>query len=312
MVDFTHPYSSETSVSLFMINSTSWQHLYPFTSHWLDLDGVRCHYLDEGSPGAPVLVMLHGNPTWSFYYRRLILALKDQYRVIVPDHIGCGLSDKPQSYAYTLAQHIQNLERLLRHLAVKNITLVLHDWGGAIGMGYAVRHPEMVERFVIFNTAAFFVPTLPLRIAVCRVPYLGAWLVRGLNSFLRGALRFATSQPAKFTPDVRCGYFAPYDNWRNRVALHQFVKDIPLQNSHPTRSVLAEIEANLPRFGNHPMLILWGADDFCFTTSVFLPEWQKRFPNAQINVLPQAGHFVVEDAHEEILSRMQQFLAQET
>ena len=292
-----------------MIETRLFAHLYPFTSHWLDLNGgIRYHYLDEGPKDAPVLVMVHGNPTWSFYYRTLITALRQQYRIIVPDHIGCGLSDKPQNYSYTLEQHIQNLECLLTALDIQKMTLVMHDWGGAIGMGYATRHPETVTRFVVFNTAAFFVPRLPLRIRLCRVPLLGEWLVRGLNGFARAALIFATSQHRRFTLDVRAGYVAPYNNWQNRIATHRFVMDIPMSPEHPTWTTLDTIDAGLTQFRKHPMLILWGNGDFCFTTRHFLPEWQTRFPDAEVHVFDHAGHYVVEDAHEQILPLMLKFV----
>jgi len=291
-----------------MFDTSQFRHLYPFDSHWLDLDGIRYHYLDEGPRDAAALVMLHGNPTWSFYYRTLIPELSKDYRVIVPDHIGCGLSDKPQQYAYTLEQHIRNLERLLDELAVRTVTLVLHDWGGAIGMGYATHYYEHVKQFVIFNSAAFFVPTLPIRIAICRIPLLGQFLVQGLNGFTQGALRFATSQPQRFTDEVKAGYVAPYNNWRNRIATHRFVKDIPMESHHPTRVTLERIAKDLPRFRNHRMVIFWGAKDFCFTVEDFLPEWQKRFPLAEVHVFEDAGHYVVEDAHERILPRLLDFL----
>ncbi|WP_279384383.1 alpha/beta fold hydrolase [Geotalea toluenoxydans] len=119
---------------------------YPFTGNYLDLNGLAYHYLDEGS-GDPV-VMVHGNPSWSFYYRNLVLALRDRYRCIVPDHMGCGFSDKPDDdrYDYTLPRRVDDLERLLDHLQLsKNVTLVVHDWGGMIGMAYAVRHPERIK-----------------------------------------------------------------------------------------------------------------------------------------------------------------------
>ncbi len=283
--------------------------LYPFQSNFFDLAGLRYHYLDEGPRDGLPIVMLHGNPTWSFYYRTLIPHLSPRYRVIVPDHIGCGLSDKPQDYSYTLAQHIQNLEQLLHHLNLSQVTLVLHDWGGAIGMGYATRHPECIRRFVIFNTAAFFIPTVPLRIRLCRIPILGELAVRGLNGFARAALIFASSQRHRLTKEVRAGYLSPYNNWQNRIATHRFVLDIPLELNHPTRLTLAEIESNLPLFRQHPMLIMWGDDDFCFTTRDFLPEWQRRFPQAQVHVIPHAGHYVVEDAHEQIAPLMLEFLA---
>jgi len=154
---------------------------YPFKTPYIDLKGVKYHYLDEGQ-GNP-LVMLHGNPTWSFYYRRLVLALKDQYRIIAPDHIGCGMSDKPQKYNYRLSQHIDNLDILLNKLNLKDITLVMHDWGGAIGMGWAAKRPDRVKNIVLFNTAAFLSPLIPFRIRICRIPILGDIAIRGLNAF---------------------------------------------------------------------------------------------------------------------------------
>ena len=283
--------------------------LYPFESHWLSLAGGRLHYLDEGPRDAPVLVMLHGNPTWSFYYRSLILSLRDRYRIIAPDHMGCGFSDKPQDYAYTLKQHIDNLEILLGRLGLQRIGLVLHDWGGAIGMGYAARHPKRINRFVVFNTAAFFVPRVPLRIRLCRIPLLGEFLVRGLNGFSLAALLFATSQHRRFNRAVRAGYLTPYASWQKRIAIYRFVRDIPLEPDHPTRVTLAAIEAGLSRFRQHPMLILWGADDFCFTKRDFLPRWRSLFPQAEVEVYERAGHYVVEDAIERIVPRLSTFLS---
>ena len=128
---------------------------YPFQSHYLAVDRFRLHFLDEGASNAEPIVMLHGNPSWSFYFRKMILALRKQYRCIVPDHIGMGLSDKPKgsSYPFTLDQRVNDLEHLLNHLKIKqNLTLIIHDWGGMIGMAYALRHPEKIKRLVVFNT----------------------------------------------------------------------------------------------------------------------------------------------------------------
>jgi len=291
-----------------VIDTTPFKELYPFDSHWLDLNGHRYHYLDEGPRNAPPVVMLHGNPTWSFYYRNLIPVVSRTHRVIVPDHMGCGLSDKPQDYPYTLAQHIQNVEALLDHLGLKQITLVLHDWGGMIGMGYATRHPDNIASFVIFNTAAFYLPKIPKRIRMCRPELFGSLLVRGLNAFAGLALYLAVSDRTRMTSQVKAGYLAPYNNWRNRIAVHRFVQDIPLEKNHPSRPVLDEIEAGLPQFRQHPMLIFWGANDFCFTERDFLREWRSRFPQATVQVFQDAGHYVVEDAHERIAPLMAEFL----
>src|SRR6187549_3724693 len=127
----------------------NWRELYPFSSKFFDLGPahVRMHYVDEGS--GPPLVMVHGNPTWSFYYRRLVEAFRGNYRTIAVDHIGCGLSDKPQQYNYTLAQRIDDLERLVISLNLEQITMIVHDWGGAIGLGVAERQPQRIARLVI-------------------------------------------------------------------------------------------------------------------------------------------------------------------
>jgi pimeloyl-ACP methyl ester carboxylesterase len=291
--------------------------LYPFESHWLDLGGVCMHYVDQGPRGEgarpEAVVMLHGNPTWSFYYRTLIPGLSRSHRVVVPDHIGCGLSDKPQQYTYTLEQHIQNLEALIAHLGLERMTLVLHDWGGSIGMGYATRHPETIARLVVLNTSAFYVgppdaPILPWRIKICRLPIFGPLALRGLNAFARLALPWAVHHRERLTPAVRAGYLLPYDSWRNRVAILRFVQDIPLERQHPTRKTIQQIDARLRLFADHPVLVLWGARDFCFTARDYLPGWQQRFPGAETHVIEDAGHYVVEDAHERILSWILEFL----
>src|SRR5665647_1997681 len=167
--------------------------LYPFTGHRLDLDGLSYHYLDEDAGEA--VVMVHGNPSWSYYYRNLVLALRARYRCIVPDHIGCGLSDKPgdERYDYTLSRRVDDLERLIDSLCLtEKLTLVLHDWGGMIGMAYAARNPERIGRLVLLNTAAFHLPKekrFPLGLRICRDTLLGTLLVRGCNAFAVGASR---------------------------------------------------------------------------------------------------------------------------
>lgn len=291
-----------------MIDIAPFKTIYPFTSHWLNLGGVRYHYLDEGPRNAPPVVLLHGNPTWSFYYRTLIPTLSQTHRVIVPDHIGCGLSDKPQDYPYTLQQHIQNFKVLVTHLELDDFTLVVHDWGGIIGMGYAIDRPETINRLVVFNTTAFYLKKLTFLILMCRSHGLGAFLVRGLNAFAGLATFLAMSNHSRMTRRVRAGYLAPYNSWENRIAIHRFVQDIPWEDDHPTRPLLMRIDAGLETLRNHPMLIIWGAGDFVFTEKEFFTEWQRRFPQAETHVLQNAGHYVVEDAHEQILPLMIEFL----
>lgn len=263
------------------------------------------HYVDEGE--GPVLLMLHGNPTWSFYYRNLVAAFRESHRVIVPDHIGCGLSDKPQDFAYRLEQHIANVERLVDALGIEKATIVVHDWGGAIGMGLAVRRPSLPERFVVFNTAAFLSDRIPFSIDICRIPGFGALMIRGLNAFARAALIRAVVHQDRLTDDVKAGYLGPYDSWKSRVANLKFVHDIPMNPTHPTYPVLERIGASLEKFAEHPMMIAWGAKDFCFDDS-FYDEWKRRFPNAEAHYFEDAGHYVLEDAHERIVPLMQKFM----
>jgi haloalkane dehalogenase len=169
-----------------------------------------------------------------------------------------------------------------------------------------MRHPELVRRFVVFNTAAFFGPC-PWRIRVCRWPVIGAFMVRGLNLFARQATWMACRKHGRMTRLVKRGYLLPYDDVKSRRAVHRFVQDIPLNPRVPSHAVMKDIEAALPAFRDHPMLICWGALDFCFN-DWYLDQWKQRFPNAEVHRFEDAGHYVVEDAHERILPLMRAFL----
>jgi len=294
------------------IDISSIRHLYPFTSHYLDLNGLQYHYIDEGE-GEPI-VMVHGNPTWSFYFRELIKALSPQYRTIVPDHIGCGLSDKPdsKSYDYRLKNRVDDLEVLIQNLVVKEkITLVLHDWGGFIGMGYALRHPERIGRFIVMNTAAFLPPRgkpIPMILSLIRILRPFATLaVLGLNLFAYGAL-FKNSYKG-LSDDVKSGLIAPYNCWKNRIATLKFVLDIHMAEKNPSYRIVKQIDDGLESFTNFPMLICWGKHDFVFDQD-YLAEWQRRFSQAEVHRFPDAGHYVLEDVPEKIIPLTQNFLKQ--
>jgi len=284
---------------------------YPFEGKFLELEGGwRLHYLDEGEGARPPILMLHGNPTWSFFYRKLVLALREKDRCIAPDHLGCGLSDKPphRSFPYDLSAHMGNLRTLLDRLGIDKVRLVVHDWGGAIGLGAFRDVPEHVERLVILNTAAFLSPRVPKRILLCRLPVVGAFLVRGLNAFAGLAARMAT---VKALPKaVRKGFLFPYDSWANRVAVWRFVRDIPHEENHPTRPLVADIEDKLSRFADTPKLACWGLRAFCFS-EYFLDQWRGRFSDLSVQTLPNAGHYLLEDASDECIPRIVAFLRDE-
>lgn len=292
-----------------MNSRTAFEAEYPFTSHVFDLDGLRYHYVDEGPRGAEgeTLLCVHGNPTWSFAWRHFVQELSPRYRVLAVDHIGCGFSDKPQEYEYRLATHIENLCRFIEGLNLQRVTLIAHDWGGAIGMGAAARLPERFSRFVLMNTAAFRSQQIPFRIAICRWPLFGTLALRGANAFSRAALTMAVSRRDRISEPIRAGYLTPYDNWANRVAVQRFVQDIPLAPGHPSYATLVEVEQGLAQFRKHPVLLPWGLQDWCFTPK-FLKEFESRFPEAETFPLPRAGHYIFEDAWEEVVPRIRRFL----
>ena len=288
-----------------MATNGNWRDLYPYESHFIERPDGRLHYLDEGA--GETLLMVHGNPTWSFYWRNLIDAFCSSNRVVVPDHLGCGLSDKPQEPSYELSRHIDNLTALIEELDLRDITLLVHDWGGAIGMGTALKVPDRFSRFILFNTGVFPPPFIPFRIRACRTPILGRWAMRSLNLFARAAISMATEQPKGMAGQVRDGLLAPYDNWNNRVGIANFVRDIPLTRRHPTWETLEKIERELPTLNDRPSQLIWGMRDWCFTPAC-LDRIAELLPSAEIHRLEDAGHYVVEDAHEWIVPIIHHFL----
>jgi len=284
--------------------------LYPFAPHAQPLDGAHAHlaqhFVDEGDPSKPPCLLLHGNPTWSFAWRRLIPFLSGEHRVVALDHVGMGLSDKPADYPYTLAQHVANVERIVLALDLKDITLIVHDWGGAIGMGFARRHPERVARLVFMNTAAFPSRDIPRRIAMCRWPGVGPFVVKQLNGFARAATVMASTRP--LPPGVRAGYLWPHRDAADRTAILRFVQDIPMSPRHPSWAELEAIDAALPGFRDRPACLIWGERDWCFTPA-FRRGFEERLPNAESHPLDDAGHYVFEDQPRAVEARLATFLA---
>lgn len=291
--------------------STGIQHEeYPFTGSFVTLrPAQRMHYLDEGQ--GDVLLALHGNPTWSFYYRHVVRHFRKSHRIIVPDHIGCGLSDKPgdDDYSYRLEQRVADVEKLVRHLGLKDITLVLHDWGGMIGLAFACRNPELVKRIILMNSAGFPLPRskpFPLPLALSRAPVLGSILIRGFNAFALTA-SWVCCKRERLPAPLRQAYRAPYHNWETRRAVHRFVQDIPLHRSDPSWPLVAFVDQRLESLSHLPLQIIWGERDFVFDRH-FLAEWRRRMPHAEFHSYADAGHYILEDLGEEALKLMADFL----
>jgi haloalkane dehalogenase len=293
-------------------DANDWRRLYPFASHWADVPGGRMHYLDEGptteadGESRPVLLFVHGNPTWSFHWRRLITDLRSTHRCLAVDHIGCGLSEKPARF-FRLDEHIDNLCSLVNQLSLSRITLVAQDWGGAIGLGAMLRQPALLERIILFNTGAFPPRYIPWRIGICRGPVIGRLAVQGANLFSLAALRMTLARHERLEPAVAAGYLAPYDSWSNRRAVYGFVRDIPTSPNERTHLKLHEIDEGLPIFADLPIALIWGMRDWCFRPDC-LARFLERWPSAEAHRLADVGHWVAEDAPDESLALVKRAL----
>jgi haloalkane dehalogenase len=284
---------------------------YPFTPRtFVQPGGLAQSYLDEGPRDADVVVMLHGNPSWSYYWRKLVLGLRDRYRCIVPDHIGMGLSDKPDDakYAYTLQSRIDDLDRLLDGLGITGpVTLAVHDWGGMIGFGWALKHSDRVRRFAVLNTGAFPLPAakpLPWQIRLGRT-FVGTALIRGLNAFASGAARDGVVAP--MPGDARRALEAPYDSWANRISTLRFVQDIPLRPGDRAWDIVAASAKKLREYAGRPVFYGWGLRDFVFDRH-FLDTFRASLPATEEHVFHDAGHYVLEDKADVLVPAIRRFL----
>jgi haloalkane dehalogenase len=285
---------------------------YPFTPKRFEVrPGIQMSYLDEGPRTGEVVLMLHGNPSWSFYWRKLVSGLSDRYRCIVPDHVGMGLSDKPDdaAYRYTLESRVEDLGTLLEHLSISGkVTLAVHDWGGMIGFGWALGHSSRIARLVVLNTSAFPLPAdkpMPWQLKLGRNLRLGAWAIRGFNAFSGIASYVGVAQ--RMPSAVRAAYVAPYDSWAHRIATLRFVQDIPLGPDDPAWALVEESGRRLAEYADRPALLVWGLRDFVFDAH-FLRGFEQRLPQAQSLIFDDAGHYVLEDKAAVIVPRVRAFL----
>ena len=290
---------------------------YDFASHRFQVrPGIRMHYLDEGPRDGEVVLALHGNPSWSYYWRHLVRGLRDRYRVVVPDHVGMGLSDKPDDdrdalprYDYTLQSRVDDLQALLEHLGIDGpLTLAVHDWGGMIGFGWALERMPRVRRLVVLNTAAFPMPAgkpVPWQIALGRDYNIGELVIRGFNAFSAGASWLGVER--RMPRAVRRAYVAPYDSWASRISTVRFMQDIPLRPGDRAWPLVEASGQRLREYADRPAFIGWGLKDFVFDRD-FLARFRSDWPQAEVHAFEDAGHYVLEDRHEVLVPAIRDFL----
>ena len=284
---------------------------WPFEPQWLFTDGIRIHYVDEGPRDGEPVVMLHGNPTWAYLYRRFIAALAAEgYRAVAHDELGFGRSDKPQRESeYSLARHVRHFSALMDELALDGVTLVVQDWGGPIGLSWAVAHPERVKRLVLFNTWSggdipdYPKPAPPFRLL--RARGTGELLVKGAHLFVRVAL-FRSTQAGRLGENERAAYLAPHPSWQSRAGVLAYPRLIPWDAGNPTWDVARETERGLARLAEKPILLCWPRNDPAFGAKA-LALWRERFPGAELHEV-EAGHYIQEDAHERAIPILLDFL----
>ncbi|OGR14804.1 MAG: alpha/beta hydrolase [Desulfobacula sp. GWF2_41_7] len=300
----------ERTINGILTSTRAFDEIYPFESKFMNIRGHALHYIDKGR-GKPV-IMIHGNPTWSFYFRNLIMSLSQNFRAIAPDHIGCGFSDKPdaKTYAYTLESRVIDLETFIRGLNItEKINLVVHDWGGMIGLAFAVRHPEKIDKIIITNTSGFFLPkekTFPLVLKIIKyIRFFAVPAVLGLNVFARGALYLACEN--RLPGKVKKGFVEPYNSWQNRIATLKFVQDIPIDEKDRSYAMVDHVDRNLKMLPGSNLMFLWGAKDFIFDLT-FLNEFKQRFPRSETHVFQDAGHYLFEDKPGETACLINAFL----
>ena len=249
----------------------------PFEARFLELDGAFLHYVDEGPRDAPVILCVHGNPTWSFQWREVITRLRGTHRVIALDHMGMGLSERPHDWADSLVAHQAALEALIDALELDDITLAVHDWGGPIGLGVAARRPERFRRFLITNTCVWPEAQLPLTLALGRLPLLGPFLTGGLG--LMNRLLASTTTTKGLPAEVEAGYMAPYASAGRRRTVASFVRAIPRGPGHENHAALAAVDASLPALRDKPTTSVGGRQDGVFTPPS-LRGWRERMPRS--------------------------------
>jgi haloalkane dehalogenase len=270
---------------------------YPFEPHGLDVEGGRLSYVDEGE-GDPI-VMVHGTPTWSFMYRHLIRALSPRYRCVAPDHLGFGLSERPADWSYRPADQARNLARLIETLKLKDVTLAVHDFGGPIGLAYALDHPENVRRLVIFNTWMWSFAddrrvAWPARLLASR---LGRHLYERRAFAVRVMLRHAVADRKRYTRAVEEHYRQALDGHATWVCARELIGSSAWYDG---------LWARRDRIARMPAILIWGMKDPAFAR--YLPRWRQLFEQAEVVQLADCGHAPPEERAPESLLFLTRFL----
>ena len=275
----------------------SWlnQNLYPFQSRHIEVDGCRLHYIDEGA--GPVLLLMHGNPTWSFLYRDIVKGLSGRFRCIALDYPGFGLSIARDGYSFKPAEHSSIVEKFVLALNLSDLTIMVQDWGGPIGLGFAGRHPNRIRALVIGNTWAWPIdgdPRLERFSKLVGGP-IGGFLIHNFNAFVNLFIP-AGVRRHKLPPQVMAAYRGPFPTHASRTPTHIFPREIL-----GSRQYLSEVEAGLTRLTDRPALIVWGDRDFGFREKE-RQRFEQIFPRHRTVILRGAGHFIQEDAAEGIVT----------
>jgi cis-3-alkyl-4-acyloxetan-2-one decarboxylase len=280
---------------------------FPYEPHFVDAGEVRLHYVDEGPPDAAPLLFVHGNPTWSYLWRRPIAELSARgHRCVAFDHMGFGRSDKPpQLSAYSLERHIENALALIDALDLSEVTLVAHDWGGPIGLGALLERRDRLRAMVLMNTWAWELPSfLPPFLREFRTEGLGEILALGGNLFVEsipGGMRRRDVDPLMME-----AYRAPFPDYWSRAGTLAFQREIPLTERDRSAPLMASIHERLPDL-SLPVLLVWGMRDPVFQP-VFLEQWRELFPEAETVELDDASHFLVEDSPDAVTDAIEGFL----
>jgi len=289
-----------------LIEQLGLREAYPFRHRFLDVPGGRMHYLDEGA--GRVLLCLHGNPTWSFLYRELPRNLQGEARVVAPDLIGFGLSEKPSEVAdYTAERHVADVLALVRKLDLRDVTLVVQDWGAPIGLALAAREPQRIRALVVMNTFALApegvaAGDLPLALRLLRLPLLGEQLQQGFAVFQRAGVPAAISRDESRTELVLRAYREVQGDWDTRAGALAFPRLIPTTPDHPSAATFREARSFVESFRG-PALIVWGTRDPVFGAEA-LESWRALLPEAEVVALEGAGHFPQEDAPQELVAAL--------